>query len=238
MGFPNYILVTLLVAIVLPTTIDLLYKLVVSYARLSHIPGPLLCHFTNLKRAYWVLTGQAHLHHQKLHSLHGPVVRTGPNSVFISHPDDVSTIYPARAGFPKGDFYKALQPYSPHKGVPPSLFSIQDETIYWSMKNPIVPVFAPANVMRYEAFVDQMLAAMSAKFDIKAAGGELFDLGEWLMYFAFDVMGLMTFSKTYGFVESGDDVDGRHNTIFTYFKSAAPVSMPKQIGKKIIIVEC
>ncbi|CAI6341036.1 unnamed protein product [Periconia digitata] len=219
MDFTIYNLAILLAAVV-PSV--LLHRIVKSYTRLSHVPGPFFCHITNLKRVYWVLTGQAHLHHQRLHSRHGPVVRTGPNSVFISNPDDVPAVYPVRAGFPKADFYKALQPYSPNKGTLPSLFSIQDEAIYRTMKNPIVPVFAPANVMKYEVFVDQMLQAMSAKFDIKAAGDELFDLGEWLMYFAFDVMGLMTFSKTYGFVESGNDVDGRHNTIFTYFKGAAP----------------
>ena len=41
-----------------------------------------------------------------------------------------------------------------------------------------------------------------------ADSGQSFDLGIWLEYYAFDVVGEMTFSKRMGFLEQGKDVDG------------------------------
>ena len=34
------------------------------------------------------------------------------------------------------------------------------------------------------------------------------DLSKWLLYFAFDVMGNLTYSVKHGFIESGQDVGG------------------------------
>lgn len=35
-----------------------------------------------------------------------------------------------------------------------------------------------------------------------------FDLGEWLQYYAFDVIGAITFSRTFGFIDKGTDERG------------------------------
>jgi hypothetical protein len=204
----------------------LLYRSISSWYRLRHIPGPPLASISNLQRAWWVKTGRAHLYHQQVHRKYGHVVRTGPNMVSISNPDDVPVVYPMRPGFIKGEFYTALRPYSPKAGAMPAVFNTQDESLHKSLKNPIVPVFSPANVMRYEGFVDATIESLAAQLDARFAKSEkVFDIGEWLMYFAFDVMGLMTFSKTYGFIDSGTDVGGMHNTIFAYFKGVSAVSV-------------
>ena len=53
---------------------------------------------------------------------------------------------------------------------------------------------------------------------------EVFDLGEWLQFFAFDVMGTMTFSKRYGFLDQGKDVGGMLGTIFKFMQNVAAVN--------------
>ena len=53
---------------------------------------------------------------------------------------------------------------------------------------------------------------------------QTFDLAEWLQYFAFEVMGTMTFSKRYGFLETGQDVNGMLATIWNFMLTIAPVS--------------
>lgn len=199
-----------------------LYRSFASWYRLRHVPGPFFASISNLQRVWWVKTGRAHLHHQAMHRRYGPVVRTGPNMVSFSNPADIPTVYPIRTGLPKSDFYAALRPYSPNGGALPGVFNAQDETLLKTLKHPLVPIFAPANVMRYEGFIDEMLGALAAQLDAKfAREGKVCDVGEWLMYFTFDVMGLMTFSKTYGFVASGTDIGGLYNTIFAYFKAAS-----------------
>lgn len=69
--------------------------------RLRHIPGPFFASTSNFQRVWWVKTGQAHLHHQRVHEKYGDVVRIGPNMVSISNPEAIPIIYPMRTGFPK-----------------------------------------------------------------------------------------------------------------------------------------
>jgi len=38
--------------------------------------------------------------------------------------------------------------------------------------------------------------------------GERVDLGMWLQFYTFDVVGELTFGKKFGFLEEGRDVDG------------------------------
>jgi hypothetical protein len=53
-----------------------------------------------------------------------------------------------------------------------------------------------------------------------------FDLADWVGYFAWEVMGLMTFSKTYGFLETGTDVNGLLKAVWDFMLTIAPVSSP------------
>ncbi|KUL91075.1 hypothetical protein ZTR_00731 [Talaromyces verruculosus] len=63
--------------------------------------------------------------------------------------------------------------------------------------------------------------------------GNVFDLGDWLQYFAFDVMGTMTFSKIYGFLDQGEDVGGMLGAIANFMKSVAPMTQ-RAPGLKIL----
>lgn len=50
------------------------------------------------------------------------------------------------------------------------------------------------------------------------------NLETWLQYFAFDVIGELTFSKRLGFLKRGGDVDGIIHAIETFFNTAAIVT--------------
>ena len=77
------------------------FRLILSWRRLSHIPGPFLASVNELQRVLWVRTTRGHLIHQELHGKYGELVRTGPNNVLFSNPEAISAVYPARSGFPK-----------------------------------------------------------------------------------------------------------------------------------------
>ena len=80
----------------------------------------------------------------------------------------------------------------------------------------------------FEGLVDDVLKCLSEKLDQRfVENGEIFDLGEYLQFFAFDVMGTMTFSKRYGFLDQGKDVGGMLGMIFRYMQNVAPVSAPE-----------
>ena len=124
----------------------------------------------------------------------------------------------------QGEFYKVLMPYT-KKGSLPAVFNTRDEKLHKQLKNPIAPLFSLSNVVTFEGFVDQVLDVLFRQLDERfVQPRKTVDLGKWLQYFAFDVMGTLTFSKRYGFLEQGQDVGGMLETIWQYMKTTAPVS--------------
>lgn len=194
------------------------------YRRLCHIPGPFWARISNLPRVWWVNTSRAHETHQRLHEKYGDVVRFGPNMVSLRDPTWIPTVYPTRMGVKKSDFYRTLAPYTP-SGALPAVFSSRDEEVHRRLRGPIASLYSMSKVLPLEVFVDRTIDVLVRQLDGRFAGpGETFDLASWLQFFAFDVMGTLTFSKRYGFLEKGMDVHGMLDTIWRFLKGAAPVS--------------
>jgi hypothetical protein len=201
-----------------------LFQLIFVYWRLRHIPGPFWTKFTDLQRVLWVRTQRAHEIHQAAHEEYGDVVTFGPNMVSLADPAWIKQIYPMRPGFPKGEFYRALMPYSKQGGALPAVFTTRDETLHKTMKSPVAPLFSLSNLLTLEPHVDKTIQVLVAQWDSRFLDSQAtLDLTNWLSFFAFDVMGTLTFSKRYGFLEEGKDVGGMIDTIFNFLKAAAPV---------------
>ncbi|KAI0016492.1 putative benzoate 4-monooxygenase cytochrome P450 [Xylariomycetidae sp. FL0641] len=205
--------------------VGLSFRLYRTWRRLRAIPGPNVAKFTDLQRMSWVNSRHAHLIHLELHRKYGDVVRMGPNMVSVGDPTAIPVIYPMRSGIPKGGFYETLRPYSRHGGSQHSIFNTQNEETHRGLKNPIASIFSLSNVITFEPLIDGVLQCFSEQIDTRfVKTNEAFDLGEWLEYFAFDVMGSMSFSKRYGFLEEGRDVSNRLETIFQFLETAAPMT--------------
>ena len=107
----------------------------------------------------------------------------------------------------------------------PLVFNTRDEKLHKQLKNPIAPIFSLSNVLTFERFVDRVLEILFHQLDERQVQSHnTFDFGNWLQFFAFEVMGTMTFSKRYGFLENGKDVNGMLEAIWNFIKTAAPVS--------------
>ena len=115
-------------------------------------------------------------------------------------------------------------PYT-KKGALPAIFNTRDETLHKHLKSPIASMFSFSNTVTYEVFVDEVLRVLFHELDERFVKlHKNFDLGDWLQYFAFDFMGTLTFSKRYGFLENGRDVNGMLEAIWEFMVKAAPVS--------------
>ena len=91
------------------------------------------------------------------------------------------------------------------------------------LKSPIASMYSLSNAVTYEAFIDQTLQVLFRQLDDRyVTSQEAFDLGDWLQFFAFDVMGTLTFSKRYGFLEKGGDNQGMLDTVWEFMSEAAP----------------
>jgi len=117
-------------------------------------------------------------------------------------------------------------PYS--RSVPslPLPFNVQDEKLHKKLRNPIAPIFSLSNILTLERLIDQVMELFFQQLDKRfAESHETFDLGDWLEFFAFDVMGTMTFSKRYGFLENGRDDKKLMKAIWNLMEADAPVSL-------------
>ncbi|OTB02447.1 hypothetical protein M426DRAFT_13424 [Hypoxylon sp. CI-4A] len=207
------------------------------YLRLSHIPGPFLARFSNIPRFLWVYHRNVHNVHIAQHRQYGrshndngassqwaPLVRYGPNAVSVGSAAAIETIYRMRGNpLKKSDFYSVIPPM--RKGVIlPAIFAAQDESLHRMLKRPIAGVYSMSNLVSFEPLVDRTIEVFRQELDRRfVLTGEACDLGAWLQYFAFDVVGEITFSKRLGFLEEGRDVDNIMASIWKWFEYVAMV---------------
>ena len=195
-----------------------------SYTRLRRIPGPFFASLTNIPRLLWVRNGDAHDTHVTLHRKYGRLVRFGPNMISVSDPAEIPNIYSFSGKFPKSDFYRALSFYVKGKAIP-GLFATQDENIHRLLKRPIAGMYSMTSLVSYEPHVDSTIRAFFNELDIRfVRTGEVCNLHDWLQMFAFDVIGEITFSKRFGFLEQGKDIEGIMGSSWRYFSNASLIS--------------
>jgi hypothetical protein len=116
-------------------------------------------------------------------------------------------------------------PYTGKGKSLPAIFNTRDEALHKKIKSPVAPLFSLTNVLTLEPFVERVLHVMFEQLDARfVESQDTCDLAAWLKYFAFDVMGTLTLSKRYGFLEEGKDVNNMLVSIWDYMKAAAPVS--------------
>lgn len=69
-----------------------------------------------------------------------------------------------------------------------------------------------STLVQFEPFVDstttEFLNQLEKRFADRAGDDGICDFGAWLQYYAFDVIGELTYSKRLGFVDEGKDIDG------------------------------
>jgi hypothetical protein len=66
-----------------------------------------------------------------------------------------------------------------------------------------------SHLIQSESLVDEVINSLFEKLDEKfVAGGDICKIDEWLLFFAWDVVGKLTFGKAMGFMDHGKDHHG------------------------------
>lgn len=192
---------------------------------LNKYPGPFLASLTDWWRFFDVYKQRPEVTHLALHKKHGKIVRLGPNVLSFSDPEALKTIYGLNKGFIKSDFYVVQQ--SVVKGTSlPSLFSTTDNDFHMQFRRCVNSAFAMSALVQYEPFVDnttKLFLKQTEKLYVDAKD-KACDFTRWLQFYAFDVIGEITYSKRHGFVEKNEDIDGIVAYLTKLFLYVAPVS--------------
>ncbi|PLB33726.1 cytochrome P450 [Aspergillus candidus] len=193
-----------------------LYLLRLVYNRLRpglrDIPGPTLAKYTRLWKAYSVWKGNHHLTEIDLHKKHGLMVRIGPKHVSFSDPAAIPTIYGLSTGFTKTAFYP-IQSISWNKKPQMNLFSERNTQAHREQKRLVANAYSLSHMLEMEHAIDSCTEIFMRKLRASADAHEPIDLSSWLQFYAFDVVGEMTFATKLGFLERGTDVDDMMSTI-------------------------
>lgn len=87
-----------------------------------------------------------------------------------------------------------------------SLFTTRDPAHHKFLKSSVSQIFSMTNMKNFEIFADECTRIfMDAMLDLE---GEPLDFSKWLQWYAFDVIGSLTFQRRFGFLEQRTDVDG------------------------------
>ncbi|EXJ78777.1 hypothetical protein A1O1_09179 [Capronia coronata CBS 617.96] len=175
---------------------------------LRQFPGPFIASCTRFWKVWSVWTGKNEQHHIALHQKYGPVVRVAPNEVSFSSPDAAIELFKTGKGFHKTDFYGVFPP--PEN---PDIFTETRESVHGIKKRYAATPYSMASMMQSTPRIEETENLLISRLDGFADGKTVCDLGDWLHFFAFDVLGEVAFSKKFGFLEAGLDVDGAIKTI-------------------------
>ncbi|KAL1838075.1 hypothetical protein VTJ49DRAFT_3095 [Mycothermus thermophilus] len=196
-------------AFILAPSISLLLWLFIAYhtSPLKRYPGPFLARWTNLYRLWHVYKGKYASHVKKLHEKYGPVVRLGPNMLDIDLPELCRVIY-GTDGWAKSDLYTINSPVVNGK-ILYNMFSEVDPARHAKTKRPVVRHFSVSAVQTLEPQVDSILTDFLKVLQQRYVETEkTCHFVDWLTYFAWDFMGMVTMSNKCGYLEKGFDFDG------------------------------
>ncbi|KAH6645467.1 benzoate 4-monooxygenase cytochrome P450 [Truncatella angustata] len=197
------------------------------FSSLRHFPGPFAAKFTNIWRAVRTYHGRVDLDTWRLHQRYGIAVRIGPNTISLSDPNLIKTIYPVRNAWRKSEMYKPNDIMVNGQRVE-NLFNTPNEEWHNKMMKPIRNMYTLGKIQDVEPWMDATLNKFTSKLESNfvdgSNAGKICMMDDWLGHFAWDVMGNLTFGKEYGFLDEQKDVQdliGRSTQGLYYF---APVS--------------
>ncbi|RDW85523.1 cytochrome P450-4 [Coleophoma crateriformis] len=191
---------------------------------LNRYPGPFLASITDWWRFVDVYCKRPEATHIKLHEKYGDVVRLGPNTLSFASPKVLKSIYGLNKGFVKSEFYPVQQSVAGGRRFP-SLFSTTSESFHQQLRRSVNSAFSMSTLVQYEPFVDsttELFLEQTEKLYLKS-NGKSCDFARWLQFYAFDVIGEMTYSKRHGFLEKNEDIEGIIEYISKLFNYVAPV---------------
>ncbi|KAI8301211.1 hypothetical protein K4K59_001118 [Colletotrichum sp. SAR11_240] len=190
---------------------------------LNKYPGPFLASLTDWWRFFDVKGQRPEVTHQKLHEKYGDIVRLGPNTLSFADPAALKTIYGLNKGFVKSDFYIVQQSVVKGHSLQ-SLFSTTDNSFHSQFRRCVNSAFSMSALVQYEPFVDNTTKLFLSQTEKLFAGNpEGCDFTTWLQFYAFDVIGEITYSKRHGFIEKNEDIDGIVAYLSKLFLYVAPI---------------
>ena len=154
-------------------------------------------------------SGHTEKDHISIHEQYGPIVRIAPNELSFSSPYAAKEVLAAGKGFHKTDFYGVFPP--PEN---PDIFTETREDVHAIKKRYASNPYSMAMMHTMAGYIEDTERLLMSKLDAMCQSRDQYcNLGDYLHYFAFDVLGEIAFSRNFGFLEAGYDLERAIKTI-------------------------
>lgn len=193
-------------------------------SRSRHIPGPFLAKFSRLWYFSRVCSANFEKENIELHRKYGRIVRLAPNMYSIDDPATVGKIYGATSKMPKSDWYDGFSdPFFPKTNWNP--FVERDIKKHAEIKRSYHTIYSTSSLLSYEGLVDSCTDLLTQRFDEFTETGEKVDLMHWFQCYGYDVIGNITFSKRFRFLDNGEDRAGLMAAIHNFTSWSAIIGI-------------
>lgn len=146
---------------------------------------------------------ELHRKYAKPGQYYAPIVRLGPNLYSISSPDKAA--YGISSKMKKSDWYHGWRHPSPERWT---LFTDQDIRRHAETRRKFQGLYAMSSMRGYERYVDECADIFEQRLREIADEDRGLDMSHALQCYAFDVIGDITYSKRFGFLDRFHDVQG------------------------------
>lgn len=172
---------------------------------LADIRGPFIARLTRTWYFWRVTRGKFEQDNLALHRKYGSIVRVAPNQYSIDDPFSIKTIYGIGSHFTKSAWYEGWKHPSPDRWT---LFPDRDIRRHAETRKRFQHLYSMTSLVNYEPFVDNCADLFIDQLSNFAKNGNVFDLSHWFQCYSFDVIGELTFGERFGFLDSGEDLEG------------------------------
>ncbi|MCJ1466156.1 hypothetical protein MMC07_004775 [Pseudocyphellaria aurata] len=189
--------------LLLLVSINLLFKCYGTSLR--RVPGPLLARFSNLWKLSAAWNQDMPRRNMEAHHKYGPVVRIGHNTVSVSDPSALTSVYSFQA-WDKSAFYPIVEAL--YKGKPvPNMFTTRSTNYHSRLKRSSANAYSMTSLRDLEPYINSCIELLLKRIsEVTESGRKPLNTSVWLQYFAYDVLGEVNFSQKLGFLETGTDV--------------------------------
>ncbi|KAH8680550.1 cytochrome P450 [Xylariales sp. PMI_506] len=166
------------------------------------IPGPKWASLTRLWHMNEIWGGHQNITILELHKKHGHFVRIGPNEVSVTHPEVIKKMILTPQL--KGHWYKMMRFPDWRFRTPMSVLEPRAKV---ELSKQLASAYAMTNVIKSEEHITVQIEGLLQWLDKYANSHEPMDLAKFFTFTAFDIVGEVVFSKPFGFLEKGIDID-------------------------------
>lgn len=102
-----------------------------------------------------------------------------------------------------------------------NLFSDRNMKNHADNRRKVANFYSMTTLLKMEPSVDSCIEIVLQRFDEFSSSKRSINMHHWLQCYAFDVIGLITFSTRFGFLDKGEDIDGIMKSIHIFLHYSA-----------------